>query len=137
MPTVGVLGRGVSTACRAQKFVMQQRDKYGVTHRAQVPRRSLDMRAAGEASPRRRELLGPASGVVANDCTTKLENAHETEFRELYIRGIRGPALASAFTSRVEEPDGVVFRCSVRGRRLEIPSLDVRSVCMRRGACCS
>ena len=41
------------------------------------------MRAAGEASPRRRELLDPASGVVANDCITKLENVHGTEFAEL------------------------------------------------------
>jgi len=48
---------------------MQQRGKYGVTHRAQVPRRSFDKLAAGEASPRRMELLGPASAVVANDCS--------------------------------------------------------------------
>jgi hypothetical protein len=49
---------------------MQQRDKYGVTRRGQVPRRSFDMRAAGEASARRKELLAPASVVVANDCNT-------------------------------------------------------------------
>jgi hypothetical protein len=54
--------------CRAQKRVMQQPGKYGVTHRAQVLRRSFDKLAAGEASPRRMELLGPASGAVANDC---------------------------------------------------------------------
>jgi hypothetical protein len=42
--------------------------KYGVTRRAQVPRRSFDKLAAGETSPCRMELLGPASGVVANDC---------------------------------------------------------------------
>jgi hypothetical protein len=54
--------------CRAQKLVRQQPGKYGVTRRAQVPRRSFDKLAAGETSPRRMELLGPASGVVANDC---------------------------------------------------------------------
>ena len=52
---------------KAQKRVMQQLGKYGVTRRAQVPRRSFDKRAGGEASPLRMKLLGPASGVVAND----------------------------------------------------------------------
>jgi hypothetical protein len=56
---------------------MQQPDKYGVTRRAQVPRRSFDKLAAGEASPRRMELLGPASGVVANDCSTQIGFAED------------------------------------------------------------
>src|SRR5215471_1778946 len=37
--------------CRAQKLVRQQPGKYGVTCRAQVPRRSFDKLAAGETSP--------------------------------------------------------------------------------------
>ena len=40
----------------AQKLVMQRPGKYGVTRRAQVPPRSFDRRAAGEASPRRMEV---------------------------------------------------------------------------------
>jgi DNA-binding protein HU-beta len=43
--------------CRAQKLIRQQLDKYGVTRRAQVSRRSFDMLAAGETSPRDMELL--------------------------------------------------------------------------------
>jgi hypothetical protein len=54
--------------CRAQKLVMQRPGKYDVTRRAQVPRRSFDKLAAGETSPRRGEVLGPAGGAVANDC---------------------------------------------------------------------
>ena len=50
----------------AQKLVMQRPGKYGVTRRAQVPRRSFDKLAVGETSPRRRDLSDPASGVVAN-----------------------------------------------------------------------
>jgi hypothetical protein len=72
---------------------MQQRGKCGVTRRAQVPRRSFGMLAEGGALPRHMELPGPTSGAVASDCTTKPENAHGTEFRELLYPGIRGLAL--------------------------------------------
>jgi hypothetical protein len=52
-----------------QKLVMQQRGKWGVTHRAQARRRSFGMLAeGGGALPPPSELLGPASGAVANDC---------------------------------------------------------------------
>jgi hypothetical protein len=54
--------------CRAQKPVMQRPGKCGVTRRPQVPRRSFDMLAEGESSPRRMELLGTASSAAANDC---------------------------------------------------------------------
>jgi hypothetical protein len=36
------------SACRVQKLVMQQRGKWGVTHRAQARRRSFGMLAEGE-----------------------------------------------------------------------------------------
>jgi hypothetical protein len=111
---------------------MQQPGKYRVTRRAQVPRRSFDKLAAGEASPRRMELVGPASGVVANDCTTKFENAHGTEFRELLYPWHPWAGLSVDVHESVEKPDGVVFRCSVRGRRLEIPAwMFDRSTCAR------
>ena len=58
----------LSSACKAQKSVMQQLGKCGVALRAPVPRRSFDVLAEGESSRRRMELLCPASGVVANDC---------------------------------------------------------------------
>jgi hypothetical protein len=69
---------GDVAACRAKraelrvvgrkKLVMRQPGKYGATRPAQVRRRSFDKLPAGETSPRRREVLGPASGVVANHC---------------------------------------------------------------------
>jgi len=121
-----------ATTCRAQKLVMQQPDKYRVTRRAQVPKRSFDKLAAAETSPRRMELLGPAGGVVASDCTTKLESAHGTDFRELLC-----PWHPWTGRSRVGRKAG--------WRRLSLwrarptagdSSLDVRSVSMRQGACC-
>jgi hypothetical protein len=48
---------GRKNTCRAQKLIMQQLGKYGVTRPAQVPRRSFDMLAAGETSPHRRMEL--------------------------------------------------------------------------------
>ena len=51
--------------CRAQKPVMQQPGKCGVTRRAQVPRRSFGMLAEGGALPRRMERRwrsGPRGG---------------------------------------------------------------------------
>ena len=101
---------------------MQQRNKYGVIRRPQVPRRSFDMRAPGEASPRRRELLGPASGVGANDCITKLDNAHGTEFGELLYPWHPWAGLRIGLHESVSKPDGIVFRCRLHGRRLEIPA---------------
>jgi hypothetical protein len=53
--------------CGAQKLVMQQRGKCGVTRQAQVPRQSFGMLAEGRALPRRMELPGPTSGAGASD----------------------------------------------------------------------
>jgi hypothetical protein len=57
--------------CGAQKLVMQQRGKCGVTHQAQVPRRSFGMLDEGRALPRRMELPGPTSGAGASDCSRR------------------------------------------------------------------
>jgi hypothetical protein len=54
--------------CGAQKLVMQQRGKCGVTLQAQVRRRSLGMLAEGGALLLRMDRLGPTSGAVASDC---------------------------------------------------------------------
>jgi len=54
--------------CGAQELVMQQRGKCGVTHRAQVRRRSLRMLAEGGALLRRMARLGPTNGAVASYC---------------------------------------------------------------------
>jgi hypothetical protein len=117
------------TRCRAQKRVMQRPGKCGVTRRAQVPRRSFDKLAAGEASSRRVELFGPASDVVANDCITKLENAHGTEFGELLYPW---HPWAGGLHESVSKADGIVFRCRLHGRRLEIPAwMFDRSACAR------
>jgi hypothetical protein len=58
----------IDSGCGAQKLVMRQRGKCGVTLQAQVRRRSLGMRAEGRALLRRMERLGPTSGAVASDC---------------------------------------------------------------------
>jgi hypothetical protein len=63
----------------------------------------------GRVLPRRMELPGPTSDAVASDCITKLENAHGTEFGSFYIRGIRGLAFASAFTSRFQSRMALSF----------------------------
>jgi hypothetical protein len=63
-----VIPRIFCNGCGAQKLVMQQRGKCGVTLQAQVRRRSLGMLADGGALLRRMERLGPTSGAVASDC---------------------------------------------------------------------
>jgi hypothetical protein len=78
------------------------------------------------------ELLGPASGAVANDCTTRPENTHGTEFRENLYPWHPWFGLHVGVHQAVVKPDGVVFRCSLRGRRLEVPAwMFDRSVCAR------
>ena len=71
-------------------------------------------------------------GAVASDCTTKLENAHGTEFREILYPWHPWAGLSVGVHESVEKPDGVVFRCRVLGRRLEIPAwMFDRSACAR------
>jgi hypothetical protein len=78
-----VIALPLASSVGRKKLVIQQPVKCRVTRRAQVPRRPFDMIAAGETSPHRMDLLGPASGVVASDCMTKFENAQGTKFGEL------------------------------------------------------
>jgi hypothetical protein len=61
----------VSISCRAQKLVMRQPGKCGVTRQAQVPRRSFGILAEGGALPSRMELPGPTSGAGASDSALK------------------------------------------------------------------
>jgi hypothetical protein len=56
------------TGCGAQKLVIQQRGKCGVTLQAQVRRRSLGILAEGGASLCGMARLGPTNGAVASDC---------------------------------------------------------------------
>jgi hypothetical protein len=93
-----------------------------------VPQQSFDKLAVAETSPHRMEPVGPASGVVANDCTTRLENAMEPSFGNTYIRGIRGLVCALAFTKRSSSHMALPFRCSLSGRLLGVPA---RSLCTR------
>jgi len=106
---------------------MQQRGKCGLTLQAQVRRRSLGMHAEGGALLRRMEHAWPNER-----CITKLENAHGTESREPLYPWHPWAGLSVGVHESVEKPDGVVFRCSVRGRRLEIPAwMFDRSACAR------
>ena len=117
-----------ATTCRAQKLVMQQPDKYRVTRRAQVPKRSFDKLAAAETSPRRMELLGQWAVWSPAIVQQSLRAPTEPILGNFYVRGIRGLAVHES----VEKPDGVVFRCGARGRRLEIPAwMFDRSACAR------
>jgi hypothetical protein len=85
-------------------------------------------------------------GVVAADssrmsaaglcCTTKLENTHGTEFRELQYPWHPWFGFRVAVHEAIAKSDGVIFRCSQRGcdadRGLEIPAwMFDRSACAR------
>ena len=63
--------------------------------------------------------------MVARYCTTKLENAHGTEFREVLYRWHPWFGLRVAVQETVTRLDGIVFRCTLtggRGRQLELPA---------------
>ena len=57
-------------------------------------------------------------------CTTKLENGHGTEFREVLYRWHPWLGLRVAVHEAVSRSDGIVFRCTLTGggRRLELPA---------------
>jgi hypothetical protein len=78
------------------------------------------------------ELLGLTSGAVASDCITKLENAHGTEFGKLLYPWHPWAGLRIGLHESISKPDGIVFRCRLHGRRLEIPAwMFDRSACAR------
>jgi hypothetical protein len=69
-------------------------------------------------------------------CTTRLENTHETEFRELLYPWHPWFGLRVGIHSAIEKPDGVFLRCSLRDsdadRWLEVPAwMFDRSACTR------
>src|SRR6266446_2448434 len=80
--------------------------------------------AAGESR------LDPGCGrqglrEVALRCTTRLENAHGTEFREVLYRWHPWFGLRVAVHETVTRLDGIVFRCTLTGgggRQLELPA---------------
>ena len=70
-----------------------------------------------------RSCRGPGGG--ARCCTTTLENAHGTEFREVLYRWHPWFGLRVAVDETVSRSDGIVFRCTLTGgggRRLELPA---------------
>jgi hypothetical protein len=74
--------------------------------------------------------------VAVPRCTTKLENAHGTEFRELLYPWHPWTGLRLGIHEVIERPDGVAFRCNLKaseaGRWLEIPAwMFDRSACAR------
>ena len=80
-----------------------------------------------------------AKSAGASDCTTKLENTHGTEFRELLYSWHPWFGLRVCVHAVVEKSDGVAFRCSVTGsnvdRWLEVPAwMFDRSACSHAGA---
>ena len=82
--------------------------------------------------PHRIELSVQASGAVATDYITKLENAHGTEFGKVLYPWHPWAGLRIGLHESVSKPDGIVFRCRLLGRRLEIPAwMFDRSVCAR------
>ncbi len=75
-------------------------------------------------------------GVVMRACTTKLENAHGTEFRELLYPWHPWSGLRIGTHEAIERPGGVVFRCDLTAsdanRWLEIPAwMFDRSACAK------
>jgi hypothetical protein len=77
----------------------------------------------------------PMMSEAALHCTTKLENAHNTEFRELLYPWHPWSGLRIGVHEAIEKPGGVVFRCDLTAdseRWLEIPAwMFDRSVCAR------
>src|SRR5512134_4084158 len=79
---------------------------------------------------RRARLLSasgrPATGGGGDRCTTRLENAHGTVFRELFYRWHPWSGTRVAIHEAIEKVDGVVFRCTLSGsqadRWLEVPA---------------
>ena len=76
------------------------------------------------------------SNVVSGCCTTRLENAHGTEFRELLYPWHPWFALWVGVHEAIEKSDAIVFRCNLSGsdavRWLEIPAwMFDRSACAR------
>jgi hypothetical protein len=63
---------------------------------------------------------------VGSGCTTRLENAHVTEFRELLYPWHPWSGLRIGIHEAIERPGGVVFRCDLTAsdanRWLEIPA---------------
>src|SRR5215831_2825321 len=63
---------------------------------------------------------------VAPRCTTRLENAHNTEFRELLYPWHPWSGLRIGIHEAIERPGGVVFRCDLTAsdanRWLEVPA---------------
>jgi len=69
-------------------------------------------------------------------CTTRLENTHGTEFRELLYRWHPWFGLQVGVHEAIERSDGIVFRCNLSGsdtdRWLEVPAwMFDRSGCAR------
>src|SRR5438093_11349591 len=72
--------------------------------------------------------------AAAPRCTTRLENAHGTEFRELLYPWHPWFGLRVGVHEAIERSDGSVFRCSLSGsdadRWLEVPAwMFDRSAC--------
>jgi hypothetical protein len=83
------------------------------------------------------ELPGSMSDAVASDRTTRLENAHGTEFREPLYPWHRWFGLRVGVHQAIDRPEGLTFRSSLRGsdsdRWLEVPAwMFDRSVCTAR-----
>jgi len=75
-----------------------------------------------------------APGAAAHCCTTRLENAHGTEFQELLYPWHPWFGLRVGTHEAIDKSDGIVFRCSLSGsdadRWLEVPAwMFDRSAC--------
>ncbi len=75
-------------------------------------------------------------GVEGVDCTTRLENTHGTEFRELLYPWHPWFGLWVGVHEAIEKSDAIIFRCNLSGsdavRWLEIPAwMFDRSACAR------
>jgi hypothetical protein len=72
--------------------------------------------------------------VGDGDCTTRLENTHGTEFRELLYRWHPWFGLRIDVHEAIERPDGRVFRCTVSGSN-EDRWLELQAWMFDRSAC--
>jgi hypothetical protein len=79
--------------------------------------------ARGSAS---RKVCTSGPDAIAGDCTTRFQNAHGTEFREVLYSWHPWSGLRVGVHEAIDKSDGIVFRCSLCGsdvdRWLEVPA---------------
>jgi hypothetical protein len=116
--------------CPCRKLKLEHIDGVARPRSATNARALCGTRHAEPARP------SAAIGAFGPRCTTKLKNAHRTEFRELLYRFHPWSGLPIAIHEAIDKPDGVLFRSDIvdsdSDRWREIPAwMFDRSACAK------